>query len=108
MSERTKRPRFNGSVLCVTSAVLLLVASLSTWSLLTDSTVAGDLESGTHSAHTAAIGAFAFLCAVPGTATALAALARGPLGVRLVAIALLLIALPLVPTCGFFALLSIT
>lgn len=59
MSELTKRPRFSGSALCATSAVLLLVALLSAWSLLTNYAVAGDFESGTHSAHTTAIGVLA-------------------------------------------------
>ncbi|BBY22218.1 hypothetical protein MSTO_24230 [Mycobacterium stomatepiae] len=49
----------------------------------------------------------AFLLALPGTATALAALWRRTMGVRCVAAGLLLIAVSLVPVCGFVALLSL-
>jgi hypothetical protein len=106
-AEPKKQQRINGSAFCLASAALLLVAGLIAWSLLTNSDVAADFDSGTHSAHTGGIGVLAFLCAVPGAATALAAMVRGPLPARLVGLALLATALPLVPICGFVALLSV-
>src|ERR1700722_13966940 len=93
-TEPKKQQKFNGSSLCLASAALVLVAGLIAWALLTNSDVAADFDSGTHSAHTGGIGVLAFLCAVPGAATALAALGRGPLPARLVGIVLLLISVP--------------
>lgn len=86
---------------------LLLLAAAIGWSILTDPAVAGDFDSGMHTAHTGGVGVLAFLFAVVGAATALAAIWRGPLLARLTACGLLLLAVPLVPVCGFVAMLSL-
>jgi hypothetical protein len=102
----TTRRRGSGSGLCATSGLLLSIAAIMAWSIFTDPAVAGDLDGGTHTAHRGATGVIAFVLALVGAGTAIAGLVRGPLTARLVAIALLLIGIPLVPVSRFAALLT--
>jgi hypothetical protein len=102
----TKRRRVSGSGLCAISGLLLSIGAAMAWSIFTDPAVAGDLDGGTHTAHRGATGVIAFVLALLGVGTALTGLVRGPLTARLVAIALLLIGIPLVPVSGLATLLT--
>lgn len=102
-----RRRSISGANLCGIAALLLCIASMSAWSVLTDSSLGADFDSGTHTAHTAGTAVLALLSAVAGAIAALAACDRGPVSARLLAIILLVIAFLMVPTCGFVALLSL-